>query len=68
MINNNGTYEMFSDYSDVVNVTDLQEMLNIGRNKAYQLINENQIKSVRIGKVHKIPKKWVIEYLENLVN
>ncbi len=41
------------------------EMLHIGRNKAYELINTNVIESKRIGKKHIIPKIRVIEFLMN---
>jgi len=46
---------MFNKYPDIVNVPQLQEMLGIGKNTAYDLLNKNIIKSVRIGRVHKIP-------------
>ena len=55
---------MFENYPDVVSINDLTEMLHIGRNTAYKLINNKEIKSIRIGKVHKIPKSYVIEYLK----
>lgn len=54
---------MFEIYSDVVGVSELCKMLNIGKNKAYELINSKKIKSVRIGRNIKIPKKYVIEFL-----
>ena len=54
---------MFANYPDVVNVEQLQTMLGVGRNTAYRLINDNEIRSIRIGSVHKIPKVYVIEYI-----
>lgn len=56
---------MFEGYPDVLSVDQLCAALNIGRNTAYKLLGEKQIKSVRIGKVHKIPKAWLIEYITN---
>ena len=47
---------IFSDYPDVVGVDDLTHMLNIGKNKAYELINQNKIQSIKIGRKHIIPK------------
>ena len=38
-------------------------MLNIGRNSAYELLRNNIIKSVRVGKRYIIPKVYVIAYL-----
>ena len=54
---------MFRDYPDVVSVEQLQKMLNIGKNTAYELLKEKKIISIRIGRVHKIPKANVIKYL-----
>lgn len=56
--------EMFDNYPDVVTVDDLTKMLGIGRNTAYRLVNEGEIRSIRVGKIHKIPKRNVIEYLQ----
>ena len=58
----NGT-EIFKDYPDVVTIDQLQKMLNIGRNSVYELLKNNVIKSVRVGKRYIIPKVYVIAYL-----
>lgn len=58
---------MFEDYKDVVNVDQLMEMLDIGRNKAYELINSGLIQSLRIGRVHKIPKRNIIAYIDSYI-
>lgn len=55
--------EIFKDYPDVVTIDQLQKMLNIGRNSAYELLRNNIIKSVRVGKHYIIPKVYVIAYL-----
>lgn len=57
---------IFSDYPDVVGIDDLTHMLNIGKNKAYELINTNKIQSIKIGRKHIIPKFRVIEFLQNV--
>jgi excisionase family DNA binding protein len=56
---------MFKQYPDVVSVTQLQKMLGVGRNTAYGLLKENKIQSIRIGRVHKIPKRNIIKYLQS---
>ena len=56
--------QMFSNYPDVVTIEQLMEMLGVGRNSAYRLINEKRIKTVSIGRKHIIPKKCVIDFLE----
>lgn len=55
--------EVFSEYPDCLNVTQLRELLNIGKNAAYKLLETGQIKHRRLGKKYLIPKAYVIEYL-----
>ena len=55
---------MFTKYPDVVTVEQLCKMLDVGKNTAYNLINRNVIRSVKIGRVYKIPKINVIQYLK----
>jgi excisionase family DNA binding protein len=59
---------MFSDYDDVVSIDDLMEILDIGRNKAYELLKNGEIQSFKIGKVYKIPKLCIQEYIFSKVN
>jgi excisionase family DNA binding protein len=54
---------MLEQYEDVLTVTELQEILGIGRNKAYSLLQSGAIPSVRIGKKWRIPKDAVLHYL-----
>ena len=63
MLNIPNSTEIFKDYPDVVTIDQLQKMLNIGRNSAYELLKNNVIKSVRVGKRYIIPKVYVIAYL-----
>jgi excisionase family DNA binding protein len=57
---------MFNEYSDIVTVDNLCEMLSIGKNTAYTLLNTGAIKSLHYGRVWKIPKQAVINFvLEN---
>lgn len=54
---------MFKQYRDIVTVVDLQTMLGIGRNMAYDLLQSGAIYSKRCGKRYIIPKSAVIAYL-----
>ena len=54
---------MFLQYPDVVTIQQVMEMLNIGKNKAYELIQNGTIQTVRIGKKYIIPKVAVIQFL-----
>lgn len=51
---------MFKDYPDVVNIKELQIMLGGISN---QLLRNNIIKSIKIGRQYKIAKADVILYL-----
>ena len=54
---------MLNKYPDVLNVKQLCEVLGIGKNTAYKLLKNREIKALRIGTVYKIPKREVIKYL-----
>ena len=58
---------MFKQYPDVVTIAQLQTMLGIGRTGAYRLIKSGEIKSVRVGRIYKIPKANIIKYLKQTV-
>ncbi len=66
MEDNKYTQEMFADYPDVVDVSGLQSMLgNIGKQTAYKLVQQGIIKSIKVGKLYRIPKINVIAFLTN---
>ena len=54
---------MFNSYPDVLSVKQLCEILDIGKNTAYRLLQSGEIRSIKIGKVYKIPKKYVKAYI-----
>lgn len=54
---------MFSDYPDVVSISEVQSMLRIGRNAVYNLLKNGTISSIKMGKRYIIPKASVIEFL-----
>ena len=54
---------MFDEYTDIVTIDKLQEMLHIGRSTAYKLLRSGQIKAIHSGRVWLIPKESIIEYI-----
>ena len=56
--------KIFENYPDVVSIEELQDMLHIGRNAAYDIVKEGKIKTIRIGKRYINPKTSVINFLE----
>lgn len=57
----------YTDYEQlplVLSVADVMNVLNIGRNTAYDLVRSNQIRSIRIGHKHRVPKDALLEFLK----
>ena len=55
---------LFREYPDVVDVKQLCRMLGgISTKTACRLLKENKIKHFKIGRIYKIPKIHVLEYL-----
>ena len=54
---------MLNQYSDILSVPDVAEALSIGKNRVYELLENNAIKGFRIGRVWKIPKAAIQEYI-----
>ena len=55
---------MFNKYPDVLDMTDLQTALGIGRSTAYRLIRDGEIRHLRIGRTIKIPRRFLVDYVE----
>jgi len=55
---------MFEQYDDILTIEELCEMLNIGRNKSYDLVCNREIEACKIGKSWKVPKDNVIEFIK----
>lgn len=57
---------MFSNYPDTVDVKQMQEMLHICRSLAYKLLQSNKIVAKKVGRIYRIPKRNIIQYLEEV--
>lgn len=56
---------MLEEYPDILTVAEMREILFIGRNKAYQLLNDKIIKGTRIGRTWRISKSDIVKYLDH---
>lgn len=56
---------MFHQYPDIMTVLDVAEALYTGKNRVYDLLSCGDLKGFRIGRVWKIPRKSVEEYVMN---
>ena len=54
---------MFETENEVLTVKDIYTLLPIGKSKAYKLIEQNEIKSVRVGKKIFVRKEDLIDFL-----
>lgn len=50
----------------VLSVQQLADVLQIGRNSAYDLVKSGQIRSIRIGRTIRIPQSALFDYLNQL--
>ena len=55
---------MHDTYGDVLSVDEFCDLMMLGRNQTYKLLNSGCLKAFRIGRCWKIPKTAVIEFLQ----
>ena len=60
-----GDIIMLNEYSEILTVEDVMEILNIGKNAAYDLFRSGEIKCFRLKNRWKVPKQAVIDYINN---
>lgn len=54
---------MLNKYLDVLTVKETREILRIGMNSMYHILHSGELKSIKIGRIYKIKKEDVIEYI-----
>ena len=60
---NTNNLNLFSNYNDVLKVEDLQKILGIGRNLAYQLLTDKKIIGKKVGHSWIIAKSNLIKFI-----
>lgn len=58
-----GDLIMLNEYSEILTVEDVMEILNIGKNAAYDLFRNGEIKCFRLKNRWKVPKQAIIDYI-----
>ena len=53
-----------SDYNDILTLDDLQDILHIGKNKAYELCRTGSIKAFRVDREWRILKKYIEDFIQ----
>ena len=54
---------MFEEYADILTVEECCEALRMGYNAIYELLNSGKLKGYRNGRVWRIPKAALKEYI-----
>lgn len=54
---------MFEEYNDIVTVPEMSQMLMIGINNSYKLLESGEIKGFRNGRNWRVPKMAIEEYI-----
>ena len=54
---------MLHEYPDVLNTDEAAEILRVGFNTLYDLLQSGKLKAYRNGRLWRIPKKSIIEYI-----
>ena len=54
---------MLNQYGDILTVPEVAEVLSIGKNRVYELLESKALKGFRIGRVWKIPRDALQEYI-----
>ena len=55
--------DIFNEYPEVVDAEQMSEMLGISTKTAYRLLKNNEVKHFKIGRVYKIPKLHILQYI-----
>ena len=59
---------ILKEYPDVLSVQEVAKILRIGKNKAYGLVNNGIISSIKMGGKIIVPKLSLIQFLLNAKN
>ena len=52
-----------NDNLEIITVQEMMETLYIGKNTAYQLLNDGEVRAFRIGNTWKIPRAAIDDYI-----
>jgi len=53
------------DFPDVLTVMQLAQVLGIGKNTAYTLVQDGTIGHLKVGRKYLVPKRCVVDYLNS---
>jgi excisionase family DNA binding protein len=51
---------------EFLTVEETADLLRVGRDKVYHLIRTGQLRSIKIGKLRRVSREWIREFVEQL--
>ena len=57
-------YTNYAQLPLILTVKEVAEVLGLGRNTVYELVQQGKIRSIRIGRQIKVPKSALVEFLK----
>jgi len=55
-------------YPDVLLPEEAMKVLSIGRNMIYKLLQTGQLRAIKIGRLYRIPKRYLQDFIESCYN
>lgn len=59
---------MFKNLPDILSIKEVAKALGIGQKAAYALVNEHRLGCIHIGRIIKVPKFCLVEYVRTSRN
>ena len=61
--------EVLKDYPDILTVEEMSKALGVSSKTGYQLLRDNKIEHLKVGRAYRVPKAHLLSYLQfNLQN
>lgn len=54
---------MLKEYPDVMDITQMCQILDVSTKTGYRLIREGKIRCIKVGRAYRIPKAHILTYL-----
>ena len=57
--------DSFQKIPDVMTVKEVADFLNVSKKSVYTLLQDDVIRHRKIGRIYRIPKTAIVDYLQN---
>ena len=55
--------EVLKDYPDILTVEEMSKALGVSSKTGYQLLRDNKIEHLKVGRAYRVPKAHLLSYL-----